>query len=245
MAQRRMFSQKIVASDAFLEMPTSSRELYFQLGMYADDDGFVNPKKIMRMVGASDDDIKILSGKRFVLPFENGVVVIKHWKINNLIRKDFYEETIYTEQKKQLLTKENKAYTECLQNVNNLSPQYSIGKDSIVQVSTVKEVATSRFAPPNLDEVKAYCTERANKVDAERFMDFYASKGWMVGKNKMKDWQACVRTWEKSEIKNTPKNQFGEITLYDGSKAVQKFGVWVDANNPNVKINLQYYPELT
>ena len=128
MAQRRMFSQKIVGSDAFIEMPVSARELYFQLGMYADDDGFINPKKIVRMVGASDDDLKLLSAKRFVLPFENGVVVIKHWKINNLIRKDFYEPTIYIEQKNMLETKENKAYTECLQNVNNLSPQYSIGK---------------------------------------------------------------------------------------------------------------------
>lgn len=131
MAQRRMFSQKIIGSDAFIEMPVSARELYFQLGMYADDDGFINPKKIIRMVGASDDDLRILAGKRFVLPFENGVVVIKHWKINNMIRKDFYEETIYTEQKKQLITKENKAYTECQQNVNNLLPQYRIDKDRI------------------------------------------------------------------------------------------------------------------
>lgn len=128
MAQRRMFSLKIVSSDAFLEMPTTSRELYFQLGMYADDDGFVNPKKIMRMVGASDDDLKVLLSKRFVLAFEIGVVVIKHWLINNLIRKDFYQPTTYIEEKKQLEIKENKAYTE---NVNNLSPQYRLGKDRL------------------------------------------------------------------------------------------------------------------
>ena len=131
MAQRRMFSLKIVSSDAFLDMPTSSRELYFQLGMYADDDGFVNPKKIIRMIGASDDDIKVLIGKRFLLPFENGVVVIKHWLVNNLIRKDFYQETIYLEQKNSLEVKENKAYTECKQNVNNLDTQDRIGKDRI------------------------------------------------------------------------------------------------------------------
>lgn len=112
MAQRRMFSPKIVGSDAFLEMPTSSRELYFQLGMYADDDGFINPKKIVRMVGSSDDDLKVLIAKRFVIPFENGVVVIKHWAINNLIRKDWYQPTIYQDQKKLLTTKENGAYTE-------------------------------------------------------------------------------------------------------------------------------------
>src|SRR3990167_7442513 len=128
MAQRRMFSLKIVSSDAFLDMPTSSRELYFQLGMRADDDGFVNPKSIVRVCGASEDDLKVLMSKRFVIPFENGVVVIKHWKINNLIRKDFYQETTYIEEKKRLILKENGAYTE---NVNILSPQYSIGKVSI------------------------------------------------------------------------------------------------------------------
>ncbi len=128
MAQRRMFSLKIVSSDAFLDMPATTRELYFQLGMYADDDGFVNPKKIIRMLGASEDDLKVLLTKRFLLPFENGVVVIKHWLINNLVRKDFYQETVYVDQKKSIIIKENKAYTECLQNVNKLRTQDRIGK---------------------------------------------------------------------------------------------------------------------
>lgn len=107
-----MFSQDIVASDAFLEMPTSSRELYFQLGMYADDDGFVNPKKIVRLVGASDDDLKILIAKRFVLIFENGVIVIKHWKINNTVRPDRYVSTTYSAEARLIRTKPNKSYTE-------------------------------------------------------------------------------------------------------------------------------------
>lgn len=111
MAQRRMFSPQIVGSDAFLEMPTSSRELYFQFGMYADDDGFVSPKRIMRMIGAQDDDLKMLLAKSFVLPFENGVVVVKHWKMNNLVRKDWYRPSQYTEQKKILFVKDNGAYT--------------------------------------------------------------------------------------------------------------------------------------
>jgi hypothetical protein len=147
MAQRRMFSQKIVGSDAFIEMPVSARELYFQLGMYADDDGFINPKKIIRMIGASDDDLKIIAAKRFVLPFENGVVVIKHWKINNMIRKDFYEPTIYSEELKSLELKENKAYTDgCQQNVNNLSPQYSIDKVSKGKDRKVKNITTTAIA---------------------------------------------------------------------------------------------------
>lgn len=138
MAQRRMFSLKIVSSDAFLDMPSSSRELYFQLGMYADDDGFVNPKKVIRMIGASDDDLKILIGKRFVLQFQNGVVVIKHWLINNLVRKDFYQETVYVEEKKLINTKENKAYTECQQIVNNLAPQVRLGKVRLENTSVAK-----------------------------------------------------------------------------------------------------------
>ncbi len=135
MAQRRMFSLKIVSSDAFLDMPTSTRELYFQFGMYADDDGFVNPKKVMRMIGASEDDLKMLIAKRFVLPFENGIIVIKAWKVNNLIRKDFYQPTQYLDQKKTLFTKGDGSYTdnpsESSQNVNILSPQVRLGKDSI------------------------------------------------------------------------------------------------------------------
>lgn len=107
-----MFSPAIVESDAFLDMPSSSQALYFHLGMYADDDGFVNPRKIMRLSNASDDDLKVLVAKRFVLPFHNGVVVIKHWRINNLVRKDWYRPTQYIEELKSLTTKENGSYTE-------------------------------------------------------------------------------------------------------------------------------------
>jgi len=125
MAQRRMFSPEIVESDAFLDMPSSSQALYFHLGMYADDDGFVNPKKIMRLSNSSDDDLKVLIGKRFVLPFENGVIVIKHWRINNLIRKDWHRQTKYVEQLKRLTIKENGSYTE-LVNESLTSRQHSI-----------------------------------------------------------------------------------------------------------------------
>lgn len=128
MAQRRMFSPAIVGSDAFLDMPTSSRELYFQLGMAADDDGFVNPKRIMRMVGASEDDLKVLLTKRFCLTFESGVIVIKHWKINNLIKLDRYKETMYVEEKRALKTKENGIYTEIRQpNGSRMEPQVRLG----------------------------------------------------------------------------------------------------------------------
>lgn len=111
MANKRMFSPDIVGSDAFIEMAPSTQALYFHLGMRADDDGFVNPKIIMRMIGSQEDELKILVAKKFVLPFENGVIVIKHWRINNFVRKDRYKETLYTREKNLLLVRENQAYT--------------------------------------------------------------------------------------------------------------------------------------
>ena len=114
MAERRMFAKTIIDSDAFLDMPLSTQALYFHLSMRADDDGFVNsPKKIAKMIGASDDELKVLLAKRFILGFENGVIVIKHWRIHNYIQKDRYKETVYTEQKAMLAHKENAGYTMC------------------------------------------------------------------------------------------------------------------------------------
>lgn len=111
MAERRMFAKTIIDSDAFLDMPLTTQALYFHLSMRADDDGFVNnPKKIQRMVGASDDDAKLLIAKQFIIPFESGVVVIRHWKIHNYIRKDTYSETKCKAEKKCLELDENQAY---------------------------------------------------------------------------------------------------------------------------------------
>lgn len=105
MAQKRMFNNSVVGSDSFLEMPDSSQNLYFHLSMRADDDGFVdNWKSIMRMTGKKEDDLKILISKSFILPFESGILVIKHWKLNNYIQKDRYKETIHTSEKALLST---------------------------------------------------------------------------------------------------------------------------------------------
>lgn len=115
MAERRMFAKTIIDSDSFLDMPLSAQALYFHLSMRADDDGFINnPKKIQRMVGCADDDMRLLVAKSFIIPFESGVVVIKHWRINNYIRNDRYKPTNYTEEMAQLQVKENGAYTEKL-----------------------------------------------------------------------------------------------------------------------------------
>lgn len=112
MAEKRMFAKTIIDSDAFLEMPISARLLYYDLGMRADDDGFINsPKKIMKIIGASTDDMNILIARKFIIPFENGVVVIKHWRIHNYIRKDTYNPTPYIDEMAMLALDENKAYT--------------------------------------------------------------------------------------------------------------------------------------
>lgn len=112
MANKRMFNIKIVDSDAFLDMPLSAQCLYFHLNMRADDDGFVgNPKRIQRLVGASEDDLKLLIAKRFLLTFENGVIVIKHWRMHNTLSMNRYSETVYTDEKKMLKLKENNSYS--------------------------------------------------------------------------------------------------------------------------------------
>lgn len=128
MAEKRMFAKTIVLSDAFLDMPMSARCLYFTLGMLADDDGFVSaPKSIMRQCGASQDDLSILIAKRYILAFESGVIVIKHWRINNYLRSDRYVETTYLEEKHTLTLDGKGAYTEA-----GIPPGIpSIGKDSV------------------------------------------------------------------------------------------------------------------
>ena len=197
-----MFAKTIVDSDAFLEMPLTTQALYFHLSMRADDDGFVNnPKRIQRMIGASDDDLRLLIAKSFVLTFESGVIVIKHWRINNYIRNDRYHETVYQEEKALLSTKDNDAYTLGIpcdnQTVYQMDTEVRLGKDSIGKVNN-----KCHFVPPTYEEVKAYCDERKNQVDANKFIDFYESKGWMIGKNKMKSWKSAIITWEKSGRNN-------------------------------------------
>lgn len=111
MAERRMFAKTIVLSDAFLDMPMTARCLYFTLGMLADDDGFVNaPRSIMRQCGASDDDMKLLIAKKFVLVFDSGVIVVKHWRVNNYLRNDRYTETKYVDEKALLTLDEKGIY---------------------------------------------------------------------------------------------------------------------------------------
>lgn len=153
MAERRMFAKSIIDSDLFLDMPPSAQCLYFHLSMRADDEGFVNsPRKIQRMIGASEDDCRLLVAKRFLIPFDTGVVVIRHWRIHNYIQKDRYKETMYREERSMLSQDQNGAYnlmdTTCIQNVSNLETQDRLGKDSIGKISLGKEIDNSTAENP-------------------------------------------------------------------------------------------------
>ena len=162
MAERRMFAKSIIDSDLFLDMPQSTQNLYFHLSLRADDDGFVgNPKKIMRMINCSQDDIKILISKQFLIPFESGVVVIKHWKIHNYIRNDRYKPTIYTEEKKKLIEQENKEYIVGIPNGNQTDTQYRIGKDSLVKDN--KNNVVNDIYTTQIKEVIDYLNEKSKK----------------------------------------------------------------------------------
>lgn len=174
-----MFSPDIVCSEEFLDMPPSSRELYFQLGMRADDDGFVQPKTILRLIGATSDDLRILITKRFILPFDTGVVVIKHWLIHNMIRLDRYKETRFLEEKKRLYIKENKAYTDHEEsgvpllatirqpNGNHPAPQVRLGK-----VSIGKDTNTDTHAHED-DEEEIQVVEEKAPTPAQIAREFF------------------------------------------------------------------------
>ena len=222
MATKRMFSIDVIDTDKFLEMPVSTQALYFHFGMRADDDGFVaSPRKIVKIANCTNDDLKVLISKGYVIPFESGVIVITDWKTNNYIQSDRYKATRYQEEFKKLELC-NGAYskkdvyrmdTKCIQAVSNMDTQVSIDKNRLDKSSidnigvcaqaeldntqTHKKKKITRFVPPTVEEVKQYCEENNYKLDAQRFVDFYESKGWMIGKNKMKSWQAAVRTWTR------------------------------------------------
>lgn len=235
---RRLFSTQIIDSDAFLDMPSSAQNLYFHLGMRADDDGFIgNPKKIARMCGANEDDLKVLLGKRFVLAFESGVVVIKHWLIHNTIRADRYNETQYLEEKNKLRVKENKSYTD----------------DSSIGQPLGNQMATKRI--PKLSKVKL--SKVKTNTLFETFWNEYPNK--VAKKKTLSSWEVILpnqelfdkiinavkahkesERWSKGIIPHPTtwlnQERWNEVLLkekpvekkpyYKGDPMVQKHGKW-------------------
>lgn len=188
MAERRMFAKTIIDSDSFLEMPMSARLLYYDLGMRADDDGFVNsPKKIMKIVGASNDDMNILILRKFIIPFEKGIVVIKHWKIHNYIRSDRYKPTVYVEEKAMLEINLNDGYT--LKNSNGIPNGYQgdtqdrIGKSSIGQDSLGEDSINTSLLPSPEQQKKELQIQY--ETEFEKLWEHYPNKkGKDQAKNK-------------------------------------------------------------
>lgn len=223
MAQKRMFSLHVVDTDKFMDMSTSAQALYFHLGMHGDDDGFVSsPRKIARAAGCNDDDMRLLAAKGFIIPFDSGVVVITDWKINNTLKNDRYQSTIYQEEMAMLQNDASGKYMissgvvpERFQNGSNSEPQHNITKHNITKHSKTegmeagKPPSRNKFSPPTVEEVRAYSEGRGYNIDPDRFVDYYTSIGWKVGKNPMKDWKAAVRSWSRKEqscAKNEPKS---------------------------------------
>ena len=224
MADRRMFSKTIIDSDAFLDMPLSTQALYFHLSMRADDDGFVNnPRKIQRMIGSSDDDLKLLMVKQFLIAFESGVVVIKHWKIHNYIRNDRYKPTIYQDERKQLEECETKAYELGIPNGYQTDTQVRLGKISIDKSSIGEESLEEELpsSAPASDKPKRHkygfyknvllSDEDMEKLKTEfphdweqrieRLSEYIASKG-----AKYKNHLATIRAWARKEVRSDAKH---------------------------------------
>lgn len=257
MAERRMFARTIVESDAFLDMPLSVQSLYIHLGMNADDWGFVNnPRSIRRMCGASEDDLRILISKKFILTFDSGAVVIKSWWVNNYVQADRRHPTRYQDELATLFLDENKSYTtkdtgvlpadmfnrvskvepvciqpvskmdtKCIQSVSKMDTEVRLGKDRLGESTSnssrvdtqpnpkgfgacaperPKKRQAKKFVKPSIPEVAEYAEGfiksrnlrlTGETFRAERFVSWYDSNGWKVGKNPMKDWKGAVRTW--------------------------------------------------
>ena len=199
MANKRMFSLSVVDTDNFLEMPISSRLLYYELGMRADDDGFVNNwKKILLFTGLKEDDMKVLIAKRFIIPFDSGVIVIRHWRLNNYLQKDRLKPTIYQEELKQLGLDENNVYildTDCIHSID----KYSIDKNSIKEKEINKEKEIyGEFKNVKLTKEEYKKLEEKNLLPyIEKLSSYIASKG-----KKYKSHYATILTWSRKETNN-------------------------------------------
>ena len=225
MAERRMFAKTIIDSDAFLDMPATAQLLYFHLSMRADDDGFINkPKTIMRICGCKDDDMKLLIAKKFIIPFETGIVVIKHWKIHNYIRNDRYKETKYKEEKASLTFDENNAYTFGIPSGYQMDTQVRLGKDRIElgkdRIDNMPDSDEPEPPAPNKKPVKHKYGEYNNVLltddelqklkteysDFEERIERLSSYVASTGKS-YKSHYATIRNWARKDAEVKPVNR--------------------------------------
>ena len=214
MADRRMFTKKVTDDDNFMGLSSSAQALYLHLSMSADDDGFSNQVSVsMFKAHASLQDLQALLEKRYIYQFENGVIVIKHWRMANALRKDRYTPTAFQEELKQLQIKDNGSYTwlpDGCQMVASWLPQVRSGQDrsdqdrsdkvSQGQVSQEEEAPTADvpYERPTIDQIRAYCKEIGTKVDPERFFSYYSERNGWQG---IRSWKALLRSWAKDDDK--------------------------------------------
>jgi hypothetical protein len=203
-----MFSTKIIDSDAFMDMPASAQSLYFHLCMRADDEGFVgNPKKIMRMIGVNEDDFKVLLAKRFILSFESGIVVIKHWLIHNTIRMDRFNPTSYQEEKKLIITKENKAYTEWQPVGNQLATQVKLSKVNLIKDKSIESMSAKA------DAFNQFWLEYPKKELKKKTLEIWNRKKLDSSLEVILDFISSAKNtdrWKKGFIKQPPVFLNGE-----------------------------------
>lgn len=226
MAERRMFAKSVIGSARFLRMPSTSRLLYYDLGMQADDDGVVEAFSVMRTTGATEDDLRVLASKGFVSVLNDDLVTyITDWSRNNYIQKDRYRPSVY----KEILVKladGSMMDTGCIQGVSEMDTQVRLGKDR--GSGADKPPRRSRFVPPTVEQVAEYVRSRGSSVDPQGFIDFYEAKGWMVGRTPMKDWKAACRnaeSWERWKNQpQTPQRKTGHLIVDENGEEVVRFG---------------------
>lgn len=215
-AERRMFSQKIIDSDLFLDMPLSSQSLYFHLSMRADDEGFINnPKKIQRMIGCSDDDFKLLIAKEFVIPFQSGIVVIRHWKIHNYIRGDRKKETLHQDELAHLTETESGEYILLGRLMADICPssgsqddgqvsvkcQHRLGKVSIGKDSIDKEIYSDyvQLTQAEYEKLLDKLTEKEREDYIERLNNYIGQIGVKEAKKKYKSHYHVILNWYRKD----------------------------------------------
>ena len=225
MAERRMFAKTIIDSDAFLDMPLTTQALYFHLSMRADDEGFINnPKKIQRMLGCTDDDSRLLIAKQFLLPFDSGVLVVKHWRIHNYIQRDRSKDTMYQNERKMLLVNPDKSYelanvdtdciqngykmdTSCIQDSKAMDTQVRLGK---VRLGKDREIYMRHqygayknvlLTDDEYEKLKKEFADYEQRI--ERLSEYMASTG-----KTYKSHLATIRSWARRD-----KKQAGDQTL--------------------------------
>lgn len=190
-----MFTKKITDSDAFMELSSAAQALYFHLNQGADDDGFNNQvSNAMFKAHASIDDLKILMAKNFIIRFESGVIVIKHWRMHNTLRKDRYTPTNFQEELRQLGVKDNGAYTLGCQMVAKRLPNgcHRLDKNSLEEIK--------ERGRPSLEKIQEYCKQEKLKIDSAQFYAHYTANGWRQSNgNEIQDWKAAAQSWALRE----------------------------------------------